>query len=98
VPANQRLRPYDFQRLKHAGSQAVEPDKHKAVNVAEGGPLRRSAPQDVELMTEYQDFGLQSNPRPEQFDQAAPDQPAKIAHRANYQPIRRPQSAVLGLR
>jgi hypothetical protein len=49
-------------------------------------------------MAEYKDLGLQSSPRPEQFDQAAPDQPAKIAHQANYQPIRGPESAVLGLR
>jgi hypothetical protein len=27
---------------------------------------------------------LQSSPRPQQSDQAAPDQPAKIAHRANF--------------
>jgi hypothetical protein len=41
---------------------------------------------------------FQCSPRPEQPDQGAPDQPAKIAHRSNYQPIRGRQSAVLGLR
>jgi len=47
-----------------------------------GNPLRL-APQDVQLMTEYQDFGLQSSPQPEQSDQDEPDQHAKIAYRAN---------------
>jgi hypothetical protein len=61
---------------------------------AEGHSLRAFAPQDVELMPKYKDFGFQCSPRAEQPDQAAPDQPAKIAHRWNYQPIRGRQSAV----
>jgi hypothetical protein len=36
----------------------------------------------------------QSIARPEQPDQGAPDQPAKIAHRTSYRPIRGLQSAV----
>jgi hypothetical protein len=43
----------------------------------------------------HKDFGFQRSARPEQPDQGAPDQPAKIAHRWNYPPIRGPQSAVL---
>jgi hypothetical protein len=45
VPANQRLWPYDFQRLKHPWRQAIESNKNMAVNIAEGDPfgdLRRS--------------------------------------------------------
>jgi hypothetical protein len=53
---------------------------------------------DVELMPEHQDFGFQRSTRPEQADQGAPDQPEKIAHRANYRAIRCRQSAALGLR
>jgi hypothetical protein len=60
--------------------------------------LRGFALQDVELVSKNKDFGFQRSPRPEQPDQGAPDQPAKIAHRWNYQPIRERQSAVLGLR
>ena len=64
----------------------------------EGHSLRRFAPQDIELVPKHKDFGFQRSARPEQPDQGAPDQSAKIAHRANYQPIRGRQSAVLGLR
>src|SRR5262249_31304280 len=48
--------------------------------------------------TKDKDFGLQRGPRPKQSDDRAPDQPAEIAHRGEYQPIRRRPSAVLGLR
>jgi hypothetical protein len=47
-------------------------------------------------MPKHKVFGFQRSPRAEQPDQGAPDQPAKIAHRWNYQPIRGRQSAVLG--
>jgi hypothetical protein len=33
------------------------------------------------LVSKDQDLGFQRSPRPEQSDQGAPDQPAKIAHR-----------------
>jgi hypothetical protein len=49
-------------------------------------------------MSKNKDFGFQRSPRPEQSDQAAPDQSAKIAHRSDYQPIRERRSVVLGLR
>jgi hypothetical protein len=42
-------------------------------------------------------FGF-STARPEQPDQGAPDQSAKVADRSDYQPTRKRQSAVLGLR
>jgi hypothetical protein len=60
--------------------------------------FRGFAPQDIELVSKNEDFGFQRSPRPEQPDQGAPDQSAKIAHRSDYQPIRGRQSAVLGLR
>jgi hypothetical protein len=64
----------------------------------EGHSFPGFAPQEVELVSKNKDFGFQRSPRPEQPGQGAPDQPAKIAHRWNYQPIRERQSAVLGLR
>jgi hypothetical protein len=97
VPAQERLRPYDFQRVHHPGSEAIKPDKHQAVDAAEGYSLQEFALQDVELMPKYEDFGFQRSPRPEPPDQSVPNQPAKIAHRSNYRPIRWCQSAVLGL-
>jgi hypothetical protein len=81
-----------------AGSQAIEPNKQQPVDAAEGHSLRGFAPQDVELVSKNKDFGFQRSARPEQPNQGAPDQPAQIAHRENYQPIRRSQSAGLGLR
>jgi hypothetical protein len=68
------------------------------MRTAEGHSLRGFATQDVELVSKNKDFDFQRSPRPEQPDQAAPDQSAKIAHRWDYQPIRERQSAVLGLR
>jgi hypothetical protein len=52
-------------------------------------PLRRFTPQHIELVPKDKDFGLQGRPRPEQPDDSAPDQSAEIAHRGDYQPIRR---------
>src|ERR1700704_1680170 len=98
VPAHQRLRPYNLQGVQHPGSQAIKPNKQQAVDAVEGHSLRRFAPQDIELVPKHKDFGFQRNARPEQPDQGAPDQPAKIAHRWNYRPIRGDQSAVFGLR
>jgi len=37
-------------RASNFTCQAIESNKHKAVNAAEGHPFRRFAPQDVELM------------------------------------------------
>jgi hypothetical protein len=72
--------------------------KHKAVNVTERQPLWGFAPQHVELMSKDKDLGFQRSPRPEQSDQGAPDQPAKIAHRERVSADSRSRSAVLGLR
>jgi hypothetical protein len=44
-------------------------------------PVRGFAPQHVELMSKDKDLSFQRSPRPEQSDQGAPDQPAKITHR-----------------
>jgi hypothetical protein len=49
------------------------------------------------LVSKDKDLGLQRSPRPEQSDQGAPDQPAKIAHRERVSADSRSQSAVLGL-
>jgi hypothetical protein len=49
-------------------------------------------------MPKHDDFGFQRSPWTEQPDQGAPDQPANIAHGANYHPIRRYHLAVLSLR
>jgi len=55
-------------------------------------------PQHVELMTQDENLCLQRSARPQQLRQRGPDQPAEIGHPMDYQPIRGPQSAELGLR
>jgi hypothetical protein len=88
VPADHRLRLENRQCVQYSRSHAIESRKHQAVNIAERQSLRGFAPEHVELVSKDKDLGLQRNPRPEQSDQDAPDQPAKIAHRSEYQPIR----------
>src|SRR5260370_19341345 len=74
------------------------PGKYQSIDVTKGDPLPGFTPQHVELVPKDKDFGLQCGPRPEQSDHSAPDQPAEIAHRGDYQPIRRLLSAALSLR
>ncbi len=81
VPADHRLGLENFQRVQYSRSYAIERGKDKAVNVTERQPLWGFAPQHVELMSKDKDLGFQRSPRPEQSDQGAPDQPAKIAYR-----------------
>jgi len=81
VPADHCLRLENSQCVQHSRSHTIEPRKHQAVNVAECQSIRGFAPQHVELVSKDKDLGFQGSPRPEQSDQGAPDQPAKIAHR-----------------
>jgi hypothetical protein len=81
VPAHQRFRPYNLQGIQDRRSQAIEPNKQQAVDAVEGHSLRRFAPQDIELVPKYKDFGFQRSARPEQPDHRAPNTPAKVAHR-----------------
>src|SRR5207245_2702306 len=87
----------------HTNAQKGLPDlakrrKHQPVNVAKRQSLWGFAPQHVELMSKDEDLGLQRSSRPEESDQGAPDQPAKIAHRQRVSADSRSRSAVLGLR
>jgi hypothetical protein len=49
------------------------PAKHQAIYVADGHPLRRFAPQHIELVSKDKDFKLQCGPRPEQPGYGTPD-------------------------
>ena len=40
----------------------MEPRKHQAVNITEHQPLRRIAPQHVELVSKDKDLGFQRSP------------------------------------
>src|SRR5258708_18083653 len=98
VPADHRLRLENFKCVQHSRSHTIERGKHQAVNVTERQPLWGFAPQHVELMSKDKVLGLQRSPRPEQSDQGAPDQPAKIAHQQRVSADSRSRSAVLSLR
>jgi hypothetical protein len=80
MPTDQRLGLEDFQRAQNSGSQAVEPGKQEAIQVAEGYPLWAITPQHIELVSKDEDFSLQRSPRPEQADYGTPHQAAEIAH------------------
>jgi hypothetical protein len=88
VPADHRPPLENFQCVQYSRSHTIEPRKHEAVHIAERQSLRGFAPQHVELVSKDKDLGFQRSPRPEQSDQGAPDQPAKIAHRSEYRLIR----------
>jgi hypothetical protein len=98
VPADHRLRLENFQGVQYSRSQTIEPRKHQAVNVAESQSLGGFARQHVQLVSKDKDLCFQRSPRPEQPDQGAPDQPAKIAHRERVSADSRARSAVFGLR
>src|SRR5262249_55507683 len=89
-------RSYDLQSVQRARRQAIESHKQQPVDAGEGHPLRGFALQDVELMPEHKDFGFQRGSRPEQPDQGAPNQPAKIAHRSRLSPESPGSASCLG--
>ena len=65
MPTDYCLWLQDRQRVRYFGSQAIKPDKYKAIDPAEGHPLRRSTAQHIELVAKNKDFGVQCRPRPE---------------------------------
>ena|SRR6516225_3998771 len=89
MPTQDGLGLEDLERVERLGGEVKEPDKQQSIDVADGHPLRRFAPQYIELMSKDEDFSLQRCARPDEFDHRAPDQSAEIAHWSNYQPIRR---------
>jgi hypothetical protein len=88
----------NFQRVEHAGRQAIETSENEPIDVAEDKAPRRLTPQYIELMAKDENFGVQCSTRPEQPGHKAPNQRAKIDHRTEYHPIRRQRPAALGLR
>ena len=98
MPSDHRCRLENFQRVQHPGHQTIELRKHETIDIAEDRSLRRFTTQHIELMPKDKDFGVQCRLRPEQAGHETPNQPAEIAHRQDYHPIRRRPSAASGLR
>ena len=96
MPRDHRRGLENFQRVEHAGRQAIETSEHEPIDVAEGKALRGLAPQHIELMTKDENFGLQPSARPERPGHKAPNQPAEIDHRTEYHPIRRQRPDAFG--
>jgi hypothetical protein len=96
TPSLSRLSELGVARQPWAG--ALSRDDEYVERSRPYGGKRGFAPQHVELVSKDKDLGLQRNPGPEQSDQGAPDQPAKVAHRERVSGDSRSRSAVLGLR
>ena len=69
MPPDHGCRIEDFHRAQHLGRQAIEPCKHKAVDIAEDRSFRRSTTQNIELMAKDKNFGVQRSPGPKQAGQ-----------------------------
>ena len=79
MPTQDGLGLEDLERVERLGGEVKEPDKQQSIDVADGHPLRRFAPQYIELMSKDEDFSLQRCARPDEFDHRAPNQSAEIA-------------------
>ena len=88
MPSDDGLRLEDFHRVQHLGSQAIEPRKHQAIDVAYGYPLGRPTPEHIELTAKDENFGLQRCARPQQPGHCVPDQLEEITHRLPMRPHR----------
>ena len=86
VPTNDSFRSDNCQSAQHTRSQAIQPNEYQTIDPSEGRPLRRLAPQDIDLMAKRQDLDFQQSSRSEQSNQPAPDQSAKLDHRAEASP------------
>src|SRR5262249_4730992 len=77
MPAHDSLGPDDTQGIQNARVTTIEPDEQGAIDPMQmQSPARRSLLQDVELMPQYQDFGLQLRPRLEEIAQHTDEQEA----------------------
>ena len=77
MPAHDSLGPDDAQSIKNARVTTIEPDEQRAVDPTQmQSTARRALLQDVELMPQYQNFGLQPRPRLEEVAQHPDEQEA----------------------
>src|SRR5665213_1416440 len=80
MPSQHCFRPDDRKRIDGRRAKPVEPQKGEPVEVRETRPLRRLAPEDIDLLTENQYFRLKPSPRLEQRSQDASKQNQNIDH------------------
>ena len=84
MPAHDSLGPGDAHGIKNARVATIELDEQGAVDPTQmQSTARRALLQDIELMPQYQDFGLQPCPRLEEVAQHTNEQgPIAIIRRS----------------
>ena len=83
MPAHDGLGPDDGYGLKEARATAIKPNEQRAVDPTQmQSTAWRTLPKNVELMSQYQDFGLQPPSRLEAVAQYADEQEADCNHAA----------------
>ena len=84
MPAHDSLGPDDGYGIKDAGTTAIEPNEQRAVDPTQmQSTAWRALPKNVELMSQYQDFGLQPPSRLEAVAQYADERrPTAIMRRS----------------
>jgi hypothetical protein len=83
MPAHDSLGPDDGYGIKDARATAIKPNEQSAVDPTQMQPTGwRTLPKNVELMSQYQDFGLQPRARLEAVAQYADEKEADCNHTA----------------
>jgi hypothetical protein len=73
MPANYSVRPDDRQRIRDVWEQSMEADECRSIDAAEALPLRRSPPQNVDLLAQDEVLCCNRRSRSEQPHQRPPD-------------------------
>src|ERR1019366_2306145 len=82
VPANDRLRPDNRNRVKDGGEPVIKPNKQKTIGIVEVRSIRCPPAKHIDLLPQDQDFCFQLCSRPEERSQDAENQLEKILHQA----------------
>ena len=83
MPTHNGLRPDNGYGVKNARTETIQPNEQSAVDPTQmQSTVWRTVPKNVELMPQYQDFGLQPPSRLEAVAQYADEQEADCNHAA----------------
>ncbi len=83
MPAHDGLGPDDRYGIKDVRATAIKPNEQRAVDPTQmQSTAWRTVPKNVELMSQYQDFGLQPPSRLEAVAQYADEKEADCNHAA----------------
>jgi hypothetical protein len=80
MPTHHSLGPDDGYGVKNARTTTIEPNEQGSVSPAQIQVVRRTLPQDIDLMPQYQDFGCQPPSRLEAVAQHADEKEANCNH------------------